>query len=36
VTIPLEIILLILVYTVILHVAANTIAYLLGLKDVWY
>ncbi len=36
VTIPLEIIILILFFTVILHVAANTIAYLLGLKDVWY
>lgn len=36
VTIPLEIIVLILIFTIILHVAANTIAYLLGLKDVWY
>lgn len=36
VTIPWEVIVLILIFTVILHVAANTIAYLLGLKDVWY
>lgn len=36
VTIPLSIILLILIFTAILHLAANTIAYLLGIKDVWY
>lgn len=36
VTIPRDIIILILIFTVILHVAANTIAYLLGIKDVWY
>jgi CDP-2,3-bis-(O-geranylgeranyl)-sn-glycerol synthase len=36
VTIPLSIILLILIFTAILHLAANTIAYLLGLKNVWY
>lgn len=36
VTIPLNIIVLILLYTVILHILANTIAYLLGMKDVWY
>lgn len=36
VTIPLSIILLILIFTAILHLAANSIAYLLGLKNVWY
>jgi len=36
VIIPLTIIILILIFTIILHVAANTIAYLLGIKDVWY
>ena len=36
VTIPLIVILIILIFTAILHLAANTIAYLLGLKDVWY
>lgn len=36
VTIPLDMIVLILFYTVILHLSANIIAYLLGLKDVWY
>lgn len=36
VTIPLVIIILILIFTIILHVATNTIAYLLGIKDVWY
>lgn len=36
VTIPLDIILLILIFTIILHLTANSIAYLLGLKDVWY
>ncbi|MDD1774929.1 MAG: CDP-2,3-bis-(O-geranylgeranyl)-sn-glycerol synthase [Methanobacterium sp.] len=36
VTIPFNIILLILIFTAILHLAANSIAYLLGLKNVWY
>jgi len=36
VTIPLSIVLLILIFTAILHLAANTIAYFLGLKNVWY
>ena len=36
VTIPLSIIILILIFTVILHLMTNTIAYLLGLKNVWY
>lgn len=36
VTIPLSIIILILIFSVILHLMTNTIAYLLGLKNVWY
>ncbi len=36
VTLPLNLILIILIITAFLHVAANTIAYLLGMKDVWY
>ena len=36
VTIPLTMILLILIFTAILHLAANSIAYSLGLKNVWY
>lgn len=36
VVIPLNIVVLIVIFTVILHLLTNTIAYLLGLKDVWY
>jgi CDP-2,3-bis-(O-geranylgeranyl)-sn-glycerol synthase len=36
VTIPLSVIILIIIFSAILHLAANTIAYLLGLKNVWY
>lgn len=36
VIIPLNLILIIIISTAFFHVAANTIAYLLGLKDVWY
>lgn len=36
VTIPMNIIILIIIITVFLHLAANIIAYLLGLKNVWY
>jgi CDP-2,3-bis-(O-geranylgeranyl)-sn-glycerol synthase len=36
VNIPLNLIILIVILSVFLHLAANYIAYLLGLKDVWY
>jgi CDP-2,3-bis-(O-geranylgeranyl)-sn-glycerol synthase len=36
VTIPLNLIIIIIISTAFFHLAANTIAYLLGLKDVWY
>jgi CDP-2,3-bis-(O-geranylgeranyl)-sn-glycerol synthase len=36
VVIPVEMIVIILVISIFLHLGANIIAYLLGLKDVWY
>lgn len=33
---PIEMILIIIIITIILHISANIIAYLIGLKDVWY
>lgn len=36
VVLPLEMILLIVIITMILHVSANIIAYFIGIKEVWY
>jgi len=36
VIIPLNLVILIIIISVFLHVAANSIAYFLGMKDVWY
>ncbi len=36
VVIPINMILLILIISVVLHLSANIIAYLIGIKDVWY
>ena len=36
VVLPMEMILLIVIITMILHVSANIIAYLIGIKEVWY
>jgi CDP-2,3-bis-(O-geranylgeranyl)-sn-glycerol synthase len=36
VNIPLNLIIIIVILSVFLHLAANYIAYLLGIKDVWY
>lgn len=36
VVIPLNIIILILIISIVLHLSANIIAYLIGIKDVWY
>ncbi len=36
VIIPLNLIILIVIISIFLHLAANSIAYLLGMKDVWY
>jgi len=36
VVIPLDIIIFIIVITIILHLSTNIVAYLLGIKDVWY
>lgn len=36
ITIPFNLIILIIIITIFLHLGANMIAYLLGMKDVWY
>ncbi|MDI6724216.1 MAG: CDP-archaeol synthase, partial [Methanobacterium sp.] len=36
VVIPWDMLLLLFVISIILHLAANIIAYLIGIKDVWY